>query len=415
VRAALSAVDAARLVDRALASDGTLAASGGVWLIAAGKAAAAMASAAGQVAGSRLRGGMVVGPGPIHAPQSLETIVGGHPVPTAGSEQAGRRAIEIARHVAPGDRLLLLLSGGASALMALPADGITLDDKCRTTDRLLRAGADIHALNTVRKHLSAVKGGWLAASAAAPLLTLAISDVVGDDPSVIGSGPTVADRSTFEHALDVLRRYGGEREYPRPVTAYLKEGARGARPETPKPGDLRLDRAQTTVIGGRHDAMRGAATEAATRGYRAVVLEAPVVGEARDTAPAHVAAIADLVARAGRPLCVISSGETTVRVNGTGQGGRNQEFALAAAGLLPPLGLVAATSAGTDGVDGPTSAAGAIVDNTTIERAERAGLAPPSAYLDDNNSHAFFAALGDLVTTGPTGTNVGDLQVFLLA
>jgi hydroxypyruvate reductase len=161
--------------------------------------------------------------------------------------------------------------------------------------------------------------------------------------------------------------------------------------------------------------MRGAAAEAATRGYRAVVLETPVVGEAREAARAHVAEIAQLVKRAGRPLCVISSGETTVRVTGAGRGGRNQEFALAVAGLLPSFGLVAATSAGTDGVDGPTDAAGAIVDSTTSERAERAGLAPPSTYLNDNNSHAFFDRLGDLLNTGPTGTNVGDLQIFLLA
>lgn len=374
-----------------------------------------MASAAGRIAGSRLRGGMLVSPTQVSAPQSLEAIVGGHPVPTPASEQAGRRAIEIARHVDPGEGLLVLLSGGASALMAVPANGLTLDDKRRATDRLLRSGADIHALNTVRKHLSAVKGGWLAASASEPSRTLAISDVVGDDPSVIGSGPTVVDRSTFEQALDVVKRYGGERAYPQAVTAYLTEGARGERPETPKPGDHRLTRAETVVIGSRHDAMRGAAAEAAARGYRAVILEAPVVGEAREVAREHVAEVARLVTRAGRPLCVVSSGETTVRVTGAGHGGRNQEFALAAADLLPALGVVAAASAGTDGVDGPTAAAGAIVDSTTMARAERAGLAPPSTYLNDNNSHAFFDHLGDLLTTGPTGTNVGDLQVFLLA
>jgi hydroxypyruvate reductase len=169
------------------------------------------------------------------------------------------------------------------------------------------------------------------------------------------------------------------------------------------------------VIGSRRDAMRGAAAEAAARGYRALVLDSPIVGEAREASRAHLAEIADLAARAGRPLCVVSSGETTVRVTGSGRGGRNQEFALAASGFLPPLGLAAAASVGTDGVDGPTDAAGAVIDHETLDRARLAGLSKPSDYLDDNNSHAFFDALGDLVHTGPTGTNVGDLQVFLLA
>ena len=220
-----------------------------------------MASAAARMAGGRLRGGLVVSPAAAGvAPGHFEVIAGGHPVPTAGSEAAGRRALDLAGHVpGEGERLLVLLSGGASALMAVPAAGLTLEDKRQTTAVLLREGADIGALNTVRKHLSAIKGGWLAAAASADCRTLAVSDVVGDDPSLIGSGPTVADASTFEDAIEALNRFGGAAAYPARVVSYLAAGARGERPETPGPGDQRLARAETFVIGSRRDAMRGAA------------------------------------------------------------------------------------------------------------------------------------------------------------
>jgi glycerate 2-kinase len=374
-----------------------------------------MASAVARIAGARLRGGLVVGPAAAGVPAGLEVFKGGHPVPTAGSEAAGRRALAVARQVGAGDGLLVLLSGGASALMAVPASGLTLEHKRQTTEILLRAGADIGALNTVRKHLSAVKGGWLAAATLAACRTLAVSDVVGDNPSLIGSGPTVADASTFAEAIEALNRFGGAGAYPGAVVSYLAAGVRGERPETPGPGDGRLAHAETLVIGSRRDAMRGAAEEAARRGYGVVVIDAPIVGEAREAARAHVTDIEARAEGAGRPLCVVSSGETTVRVTGSGRGGRNQELALAASDPLRRLAPAAAASLGTDGVDGPTDAAGALVDSETLERAKRAGLASPSDFLRDNNSYAFFDALGDLIRTGPTGTNVGDLQVFLLA
>ena len=386
-----------------------------------------MAAAAALRLGSHIRSGLVISPGTVSAPAGFDSIVAGHPTPTAASEAAGRRALALAESLGSEGTLLVLLSGGASAMMAVPADGLTLDDKRTTTDRLLRAGADIHALNTVRKHLSAIKGGWLAARTRGRCLALAISDVVGDDVSVIGSGPTVADASTFGEALQILARFGGEAAYPPAVVARCREGAsaKGAAAETPKPGDPRLVRAETRVIGSRRDAMRGAGAEAAARGYHVVRIDEPVVGEARVASTGHVRAVLDRAATLGRPACFISSGETTVHVTGRGTGGRNQEFALAAALLLRGTGFrtdyrygnpspVLLASIGTDGVDGPTDAAGAIADSTTIDRARAAGLVP-EAFLDDNNAYAFFDALGDLIHTGPTGTNVGDLQIILLA
>jgi glycerate 2-kinase len=362
----------------------------------------------------RLRSGLIISPS-AETFGSFAAVAGGHPVPDEGSERGGRRALALAESVGPGDVLLVLLSGGASALMAVPADGITLDDKRRTTEQLLRAGADIHALNTIRKHLSAIKGGRLAERASGAVRTYAISDVVGDDVSVIGSGPTVADPSTFEDARRLVDRFGGADVYPQAVVALLDRGARGEVPETPKPGDPRIERSTVRIIGSRRDAMAGAATYAASLGYEVVRVEDPVVGESRDAAVSHVRAVVARAATVRRPTCVVSSGETTVRVTGRGRGGRNQEFALAAAEPLASLGGDAVlASVGTDGIDGPTDAAGAIADATTLARARAAGLRP-AALLADNNSYAFFDALGDLIHSGPTGTNVGDLQVILLA
>jgi hydroxypyruvate reductase len=321
----------------------------------------------------------------------------------------------VAESTAADETLLELISGGASALMAVPADGITLDDKRATTAQLLRGGADIHALNTVRKHLSAIKGGWLAARAPGTCRALAISDVVGDDLSVIASGPTVPDASRFQDALEVLARFGGTAAYPAAVVTRIERGAAGAIAETPKPDDPRLSTTRTTVIGSRRDAMTGAAAAAAALGYFVLRLDDAVTGEARVVAVSHLRGVLARAEGLERPVCIVSSGETTVHVTGPGKGGRNQEFSLAAAPLLAGMaspGIVA--SVGTDGIDGPTDAAGAIADSTTIARAQRAGL-PPDRFLADNNAYAFFDALGDLIHTGPTGTNVGDLQVILLA
>jgi hydroxypyruvate reductase len=337
-------------------------------------------------------------------------------VPTEASVMAARHALDMAAAVGGHDLLVLLLSGGASSLMALPAGHLSLDVKQKTIRTLLEGGADIHELNTVRKHLSAIKGGRLAAACPGAVLTLAVSDVVGDDLSVIGSGPAVADPSTWAMALGVLDRIGGRRAYPEDAVRWLERGLAGEVPDTPASGDPRLARAAARVIGGRGVAIDAARQAATTLGYHVRVLEQPVVGEARLAAAGHVALLAGAVRLSSRPLCVLSAGETTVHVTGRGKGGRNQEFALAMAGGLATLGArVAAASVGTDGVDGPTDATGAIVDSTTIVRANAAGLDAPHVYLDDNNTYAFFDALNDLIKTGPTSTNVGDLQAVLIA
>ena len=402
--------------------------------LAAGKAAHGMAAAASRLVGDRIRDGLIVAPEsfsvlrstfvvPQHAAKNVErssspagafsVITGAHPTPSAASEAAGRRALEFARSGRPDETLLVLLSGGASSLMAVPAAGVTLADKARTAELLMRGSASIAELNAVRKHLSAIKGGRLALESHARVSTLAISDVVGDDLSVIGSGPTVGDPSTFADALKALSDRVGLDTCPAPVVARLKAGRDGLLPETLKPDDPRLARVQARVIGGRRDAMQGAADEALKRGYAVRISQAALQGEARTAARARLAEAA--AGEYERPACLISSGETTVNVTGTGRGGRNQEFALAAADLVAGLPAPAALgSVGTDGIDGPTDAAGALVDSSSSSRAREAHLVPED-FLDNNDAYAFFERLGDLIHTGPTGTNVGDLQIILLA
>ena len=385
-------------------------------MIAAGKAAGVMLNAFASATAVPVRRIFGIGPSsPALLPAGAEWQDGGHPLPSEGSVAAARRALEIARASSVNDLLVVLLSGGGSALMAMPADPLTLADKQQTARLLMEQSADIYELNTVRKHLSAIKGGQLAAAAGGAVLTLAVSDVVGDDLSVIASGPTVADESTYAQALDILHEHGGVASYPRAVVDRLQLGAAGSLPETPASGDPRLARAVARVIGPQRGAIEGAERTARALGYHVHVVRDPVTGEARDTALAHVRRVAAEAHALPRPVCVISSGETTVTVRGTGKGGRNQEFTLSMAAGLDELGeRVAAASIGTDGIDGPTDAAGAIVDSSTMQRAQAAGLAP-EAFLNDNNTYRFFERLGDLIKTGPTATNVGDLQVILIA
>jgi len=380
-----------------------------------------MLEACAAAAGVPLRTLLGIGPkrqpaSGVVLPPSTEWFDAGHPFPDGGSLAGARRAIEVAQGAAERDLLLVLISGGGSSLMALPAPGIPLEAKQLTARILMEQGADIYELNTVRKHLSAIKGGQLALAARGSVLTLAVSDVVGDDLSVIASGPTVPDDSTYAAALEALDRRGGRAMYPAPVVDRLVRGAAGEVPETPSTGDPRLARAVARVIGPQRGAIEGARRAAESLGYTVYIAPEPVTGEARDSARQHVARTAQQIASMPRPVCVIASGETTVTVRGRGKGGRNQEFAFAMAQSLIALGPHAvAASIGTDGIDGPTDAAGAIVDPTTFTRAAAAGLAAPEDYLNDNNTYEFFDRIGDLIRTGPTNTNVGDLQVILVA
>jgi glycerate 2-kinase len=370
-----------------------------------------------QLASVQVRGGLVVSSqAATSLPSGIDVCVGGHPTPTDASVAAGQRTLEMAGALQSDERLMVLLSGGASALLAVPAEHVSLADKQETTTRLLRAGADIGRLNCVRKHLSQIKGGWLGVASRGPSLTLAISDVIGDDLSVIGSGPTVADGSTFKDALAVLDEFGPRNRYPASVVRRLECGAGGALPETPKAGDPRLALSLARVVASRFDALEGARRAAETLGYSVAVREDPVVGEAREAALAHLELAGRLARGLARPTCVLSAGETTVRVRGAGRGGRNQEFALSAAPLLREFGAdVVCASLGTDGIDGPTDAAGGMTDTTTLDRARARGLEDYGAYLRNNDSYAFLREAGDLVITGPTGTNVGDVQILLIA
>jgi hydroxypyruvate reductase len=299
--------------------------------------------------------------------------------------------------------------------MTMPAPGISLEAKQQTAKTLMAQSADIYELNTVRKHLSGIKGGRLAAASRGRVVTLAVSDVVGDDLSVIASGPTVPDESTFADALRVLSTRGGTSLYPSEVVSHIQRGVGGDIPESPKKGDARLSRGSAHVIGPQRGAIDGARKAAEALGYHVHIVPQPVTGEARISALSQLTMVAGSLASLPRPLCVISSGETTVTVVGQGKGGRNQEFALAMAPLLETVGSdVVAASIGTDGIDGPTDAAGAVVDPTTLRRAEAIGLPSSQTFLDNNNAYEFFDRLGDLIHTGPTNTNVGDLQIILI-
>lgn len=353
-------------------------------------------------------------------PPGLEWFDAAHPSPNAESEAAGRRALALAAQSRAGGTLIVLLSGGASSMLAVPAPTVSLADKIATARALMNAGVAIADLNCVRKHLSAIKGGRLAA-AARRTVTWAISDVHGpiaDDPAVIGSGPTVADPSTSGDALTIARRAGGASALPAAVMAHLERG----QDETPKPGDARLRDSSYVVIGHRALAMEGAARAARALGYDVRVREEATSGEASEAGVAFAsAALADGAVKpdgAPAPRCIIASGETTVLVRGRGRGGRNQEFALATVPMLESLTsgnrAVVVASVGTDGIDGPTDAAGAVADTSSGARAMRAGVRWDDA-LADNGAYDFFAPLGDLILWGPTGTNVGDVHVMLIA
>jgi glycerate 2-kinase len=426
LEAALDAADPYRLVRRrlALGRDGVRVgglrhrlARGRIVVIAAGKAALPMARAAEDVLGDRLAAGLAVSTTGSGRLDRIPLRIASHPVPDARGAAAAAEVEALARGLGRDDLLLVLLSGGASALLPAPAAGISLRDKARTTALLLRRGATVHELNAVRKHLSRLKGGGLARAARpARTATLLLSDVVGDDPSTIASGPTVPDATTFAGALAVLRRHALLERVPSAVRERLEKGARGRLRETPKPGDGAFRGNTVEVVGGNRISVEAAAREARRLGLRPLVLTSRLEGEAREVARVLVSLLREHIEgkRPPGPVCLLAGGETTVTVRGDGRGGRNQELVVAAAEALagfPAPAVVAALA--TDGIDGSSEAAGGVSDDRTTSRAAALGLAPAAAFLAANDSNGFLGPLGDLIVTGPTGTNVTDVVVLL--
>jgi glycerate 2-kinase len=399
-----------------------------IWLVGAGKAAAAMVAALVDILGDRLSAGLAVTKYGHACPGTdtrsgqyragpVEIVEAGHPLPDEAGVAAARRMAYLLGGGTGRDLVLAVISGGGSALLALPAAGIGLTDLQATTDLLLHCGATILELNAVRKHLSQVKGGGLARLAAPNrLVSLILSDVVGDPLDAIASGPTAPDSTTFADAWAVLERYGLVGQVPPPVRERLQTGLRGDLPETPKPGDPLFNGVQNVIVGSNRLAAEAAVEEARARGLNALILSTFVEGEARQVGRVAAALAKELVGHdrpVSRPACLVWGGETTVTVCGAGRGGRNQELALAAALAMDGLPDVLLVALGTDGTDGPTDAAGAVITGETLARARALGL-EPAAHLADNDAYPFFEALGDLIHTGPTGTNVNDL-LFIFA
>lgn len=423
--AALAGVEPARLVEGALRArplEG--AAPGRVVVVAIGKAALGMIAGALRVLGALVDRAVALVPSGSggHAPAGVECYRGGHPLPDADGMEGARAVAEAARRARPGDRLLVLLSGGGSALLTLPDGDVSLEDVRRTTQLLLESGAPIGELNAVRKHLDTLKGGGLARLAmGAPVRALVLSDVVGDPLDVIASGPLSADSTTFADAIRVLERRGLWERVPDAVRRHLDAGRAGHIPETPKAGDPPFAGVHVEIIGNVGLAAEHAARRARELGFEAHVFSTEVTGEARDVGRALAARALALRGRAPEekaavglpPAALVAGGETTVTVRGNGRGGRNQELALGAALDLDGAPGVLLLSAGTDGVDGPTDAAGALATGTTMARARALGL-DARAHLERNDAYPFFEALGDVVRTGPTGTNVMDLMIALV-
>jgi len=385
-----------------------------IYVIGAGKAGASMAQAAERVLGRRITAGLVnVKYGNTAKLRRIELNPCGHPLPDEAGVAGAARIAEIAAQAGAGDLVLCLISGGGSALLPLPAEPITLAEKQATTQLLLACGATIHEINAVRKHLSRIKGGQLARLAApATVESLLLSDVIGDDLDVIGSGPTAPDASTFAGAMAILEKFSLASRVPEAVRQRLEQGVGGEQPETPKPGDPLFGGVRNVLVGNSRLALDAAAKRARTLGFRTLVLSSEIQGETREIARMHTA-IAREIAATSRPVkppaCIITGGETTVTLHGDGLGGRNQEFVLAAVPEIAGLRHVVVLSAGTDGSDGPTDAAGAIADGDTFKRNPEA-----LHYLNRNDSYHYFQPLGDLVITGPTNTNVMDVRILLV-
>jgi hydroxypyruvate reductase len=392
-----------------------------IYVVGGGKAGAPMASALSDILGDRLTGGWVnVKEGHVldrALPPGLTLHEAGHPIPNAAGQEGAQRILDLAHRAGARDLLFCLISGGGSALLPLPVEGISLADLQALTDALLRCGATINEINAVRKHCSQIKGGQLARAAApATVISLLLSDVVGNPLDVIASGPTVGDTHTFADALGVLEKYEIVDAVPANIVARLRAGMAGELPETPKPGDALFRNVQNVFVGSNAIAARAAEAAAKKMGFHTLLLSTYIEGEAREVALVYAALAKSLIAEGWplpRPACILAGGETTVTIRGDGKGGRNQEIALAAAIALEDWPGVTLATLATDGTDGPTDAAGAVIDGQTVARARALGLSAAD-HLARNDSYPFFDRLGDLIRTGPTNTNVNDL-VFILA
>ncbi|MDE3091203.1 MAG: glycerate kinase, partial [Chloroflexota bacterium] len=391
-----------------------------VFVVGFGKASAAMAQAVEEICGDTLRvahGAVTVKYGHAAALQKTQLHEAGHPLPDENSLRGTQKILQILGEATTDDLVICLISGGGSALLELPVAGVSLDDLRVTTDALMRSGATINETNTLRKHLSQVKGGQLARSAhGAQIVSLILSDVIGSSLDTIASGPTAPDSTTFADALAVIDRRDVRAQLPTSVVRHLERGARGEIADTPKASDLVFARVQNVIIANNEIACEAAMQAAQARGFNTLLLTSSLQGEAREVAKVF-AAIAKEIVRSNRPVarpaCVIAGGETTVTVRGRGKGGRSQEFALAAALEIAGMPGIVALSAGTDGTDGSTDAAGALADGATLARAAARGL-DAHAFLSNNDAYNFFQPLDDLIITGPTHTNVNDVVMILV-
>ncbi len=426
LEAALAAVEPGEAVRRAASVDAgdlvvdgrryPLAAYRRVLVVGAGKASAPMAAAVEEILGNALpvTGSVTVRVGHAAPTRMVRIREASHPVPDAAGVDATRAIVELLEETDEHDLVICVISGGGSALLTLPADDISLADMQQTTDALLRSGATINEINVVRKHLDTVKGGGLARLAApAQVITLVLSDVVGNPLDAIASGPTVPDPSTWADAAQVFDRYGLWAKASAKVAERVQAGLDGRLPETPKPGDAVFASTRNVIVGSNLLACLAAADAGARLGFSGLVLTSYVEGEAREVGHVLAGLLREVDASghpSARPCLLVAGGETTVTVRGAGRGGRNQELALSAAFKLRGIADVLLASIGTDGNDGPTDAAGAFVDGSTVDRAAAVGLDPQS-FLAENDSYRFFDRLGDLIRTGPTNTNVNDLYL----
>lgn len=383
-------------------------------VIGAGKAGAFMARAIESILSDRIRYGfLVVKYGHTASLNQIKLHEAGHPVPDEAGVQGTQEILHILNQSGEEDLIFCLISGGGSALLPAPVDGISLEEKQKMTQILLSCGATIHEINVLRKHISILKGGQLARLAyPSTLVSLILSDVIGDNLDVIASGLTAPDASTFQDCLSILKKYQLQDKMPANIVNHLKKGQAGIIPETPKTGDICFQNIQNQIIGNNEMAARAAAEKAEALGYSTKILSTILQGEAREAAKYLVNQLKFEMQKSQKPVCLIAGGETTVTLRGNGKGGRNQELALDAAIHLQNMKNVCLLSAGTDGTDGPTDAAGAIVDGETVNNAHNLKM-DPVRFLENNNAYHFFEKTGGLVKTGPTNTNVMDLQILL--